>query len=180
MRFLFPLSAMALLIAGTALAQTTDPPTDPEIPDAVERQLSEPAAGGQPAPPPATADFLASQDAGQIRAGNIIGKSVIDRDGEEIGKVADVLMDQDGRIVGLVINTGGFLGIGARPVGIPWQNAGDAAGAEQIRVDYSGEELSQAPQFKTLEDLQEEQLRGQQQQELQMQRQSQQGQPSQQ
>ena len=49
----------------------------------------------------------------------IKGMDVHTADGRKVGDVGDVLADGNGRIVGLHVNAGGFLGMGARHVIMP-------------------------------------------------------------
>jgi hypothetical protein len=75
-------------------------------------------------------------------------------EGEELGNVQDLLVDlANGQVVYFVVDAGGFLGIGANTVAIPWENATmasvDAADAETdpgtFTVDVTAESLTDAP-----------------------------------
>jgi sporulation protein YlmC with PRC-barrel domain len=54
----------------------------------------------------------------QLRAGKIIGAEVYDRNNVKIGTVGDIVLDRDGRVAAVVLDTGGFLGIGSRNVAV--------------------------------------------------------------
>jgi len=59
----------------------------------------------------------------------IVGMEVKDIDGAHIGDVTEVVADAQGTVQGLVVETGGFLGIGARSVLLP-------AGDVQVDSDH--------------------------------------------
>ncbi len=87
-----------------------------------------PAKSAAPAGPPGAATaveafqrpaFIAGRGPGVLRAADFIGRSVYGLSGQTIGEVEDVLFEEDGRMSGLVIEIGGFLGIGDREVALP-------------------------------------------------------------
>ncbi|MEQ5844399.1 MULTISPECIES: PRC-barrel domain-containing protein [Paraburkholderia] len=56
-----------------------------------------------------------------IAATALTDTRVFSNDGEDIGRIRDVMLDaQSGRIAYAVMSTGGFLGIGDRLLAIPW------------------------------------------------------------
>jgi sporulation protein YlmC with PRC-barrel domain len=90
--------------------------------------------------------------------------------GQDLGNVEDIVFDSKGQVTGLVISTGGILGIGARPVGVAWTDLSLAKDQKALVIDLTEEQLAAAPEFKTKEDKAEEQ---QMQQELQQRNQQQ-------
>lgn len=56
----------------------------------------------------------------QFRASDLIGQTVYNKQDETIGDIGDVLLDKSGKAAAVTIDVGGFLGIGAREVGIPF------------------------------------------------------------
>jgi sporulation protein YlmC with PRC-barrel domain len=54
----------------------------------------------------------------QMRANKIIGASVYDRNNAKIGSVQDIVLDRDGRVAAVVVDVGGFLGMGAKDVAV--------------------------------------------------------------
>jgi sporulation protein YlmC with PRC-barrel domain len=57
----------------------------------------------------------------QIRA--LMGTKVVGPGGEEIGKVEDPIFDENEKITCVVVDIGGFLGIGKKEVGLNWDQA---------------------------------------------------------
>jgi sporulation protein YlmC with PRC-barrel domain len=89
--------AATSLIAGTALAQTTAP-TQPAGPGQVMTQMPQ--------------DLM--------RGSKLMGVDVYGADNQKIGDIDEVLMDRQGKIHGIVVGVGGFLGIGQKDVAIPF------------------------------------------------------------
>src|SRR5690606_21288790 len=55
-------------------------------------------------------------DAGTMSADNIIGTTVYGANDENVGEISDVLLSQDGGVDAVIIDVGGFLGIGQKSV----------------------------------------------------------------
>jgi uncharacterized protein YrrD len=52
---------------------------------------------------------------------SLCARSVVDRDGDVLGSVVDLLLDlEHGRIAYAVVASGGFMGIAERLVAVPW------------------------------------------------------------
>jgi sporulation protein YlmC with PRC-barrel domain len=56
------------------------------------------------------------------RASKVIGSSVLNDTNEIIGKIDDLLVSPDGKAPFVVLSIGGFLGIGARLVVVPYDS----------------------------------------------------------
>lgn len=72
--------------------------------------------------------------------------------GDSLGTVSDVVVDATGRIVALVVEIGGFFGLGARPVAISFGVVSLAPGPEgeqdvRVIVDVTHQDLENAPRF---------------------------------
>ncbi|MFL5192921.1 MAG: PRC-barrel domain-containing protein [Microvirga sp.] len=89
--------ATAALIASTALAQTSAP--------------TQPAGSGQ---------VMTQMPPGLMRGSQLMGIDVYGADNQKIGDIDEVLVDRQGRIHGLVVGVGGFLGIAQKDVAIPF------------------------------------------------------------
>ncbi len=56
-----------------------------------------------------------------MAAATLDDNKVISSDGEDIGKIKDIMLDVgSGRIAYVVLSSGGFLGIGDKLLAIPW------------------------------------------------------------
>jgi hypothetical protein len=56
----------------------------------------------------------------QFRGSDLMGQNVYNQQDETIGAIGDVLLDRNGQASGVVIDVGGFLGIGASEVAVPF------------------------------------------------------------
>lgn len=52
---------------------------------------------------------------------SVLGRKVVNPEGEVIGRVVDVLFDATGQPRAAVIDFGGFLGMGSRKIAVDWQ-----------------------------------------------------------
>lgn len=160
-------SAIAMFLAAPVMAQTTPPKAGDTTPPASSSTMSKPGGAdtmGKPsetmaAPSSTTAAatgaFLDKQEAGQMRADEIIGASVKNPKDEDVGTIDDLIFDKDGKIVGAVVSVGGFLGMGAKSVGVDW-NELQVRSSDAIVVQWTKEELQSAPDFQTQEDIKAE------------------------
>ena len=60
-----------------------------------------------------------AQDAVQWRATKMDGVDVYNQDNQKLGEIEDLLIDPSGRVTGVVLSVGGFLGIDEHEVLIP-------------------------------------------------------------
>ena len=87
---------------------------------------------------------------GQIqKASKIIGTTVQNNQEEKLGKVDNLLVDlASGRIVAVIVSSGGFLGLGDELSAVPPTALRFATGRDSLQLDASKETLSSAPHFK--------------------------------
>jgi sporulation protein YlmC with PRC-barrel domain len=142
-------AAVALPIGlGEAVAQNAgDPAALNPIP------ANPPPAQVQTAPviPPPSDAIIAKQASEDMGANKLIGMKVYNPNGDEVGKVKDVLFAPDGSVKGVVLSVGGVLGIGAKPVGLQWKEIEVQPQTEAALVKFTKEQLEAAPTFQTLE-----------------------------
>lgn len=84
-------------------------------------------------------------------ANEFIGKTVYTTSAENVGEINDLVFGNDGKIVGVVIGVGGFLGIGEKDVLVSLDSIrmtkADGSDTTQLVVDASKEALENAPSF---------------------------------
>ncbi len=87
-------------------------------------------------------------------ATEIIGTRVMDPQGEEVGKIDDLVFDAEGRISFAIIGFGGFLGIGQSLVAVPVNSLTNAEEPKHFVLDATREKIQSAPLFskKTLDE----------------------------
>ncbi len=81
---------------------------------------------------------------------NYYKQSVYDPKESKIGDIDDVLVDKSGKITGLVIGVGGFLGMGEKDVIVPFASVKTAKKNDKwwLTLDETKDDLKNAPGFK--------------------------------
>ena len=97
--------------------------------------------------------IINEQQPGQVRADKVIGAKVTNPNGEKIGDVSDILLDEQGKVVGVILSVGGFLGIGDKHVAVNWSDIKLEDDGEKVVIGMSKDQIKNAPSFKTAEDL---------------------------
>jgi sporulation protein YlmC with PRC-barrel domain len=81
-----------------------------------------------------------------IRANKVIGTSVMNRAGEKLGKVEDVVLDKlSNNILFAVVGFGGFLGIAEKYHPVPWSSLEYNEGKQGYVVGFTREQIQDAP-----------------------------------
>jgi sporulation protein YlmC with PRC-barrel domain len=143
-------SAPPALGEANPSSQSSEMPKSSEAPSSAELPKSAEAT-------PSAAPFLTKQESSDWLVGNLIGKSVANADNESIGDVNDLVTDQNGKIIAIVVGAGGFLGIGEKDVAIRFEDvklARDANNDVKIIADLDKETLASAPDYQTLDEQQ--------------------------
>jgi sporulation protein YlmC with PRC-barrel domain len=107
-------TAIGGLMVSTALAQAPAPQQPAQPPAATTVPAQPPAAQAPVAGP----QFMAAQATDQFLSSRFRGTDVIGPNNEKVGDVNDVLFDSNGKVIGIVVGVGGFLGIGQKDVAI--------------------------------------------------------------
>jgi hypothetical protein len=79
----------------------------------------------------------------------VLGSQVASSDGKAIGRLTDVLVDQDGKPKAAVIDIGGFLGVGTRRVAVDWAalRFSPAEQKNRVSLDMTSDQIRAAPQY---------------------------------
>jgi len=112
----------------------------------VEAQSTTP--GGMPPPPGMSlAASTAMRFPQPVRVGDLLGRSVLRpvESQDVLGRVRRLVRDGDGKIV-VVVDFGGFLGFGRRPIAVPL-DAMVLLGQDVEIVAFTPEQLRQFPTF---------------------------------
>jgi sporulation protein YlmC with PRC-barrel domain len=90
-------------------------------------------------------------EAGVLTTDTLTGARVYDANDDWVGSISELVMTTDGQISDAVVDVGGFLGIGAKPVALPLEQIDilQAADGNEIRVYVSQtrEQLDAMPEF---------------------------------
>jgi sporulation protein YlmC with PRC-barrel domain len=85
-----------------------------------------------------------------LTADNLIGATVIGPDGNDIAEVGDLLLAADGALDAMLVDFGGFLGLGQKTVAVSMDNLEFAAnenGDLVVYSDFTREQLEAAPEY---------------------------------
>jgi hypothetical protein len=156
--------AISLALNAVAVCQAADAPVPPPASSAKSTPEAQPsvpspapdAAAVQPAtPPPGASAPVAKPPSVTVidafDAKGILGRDVRSPASENMGRIADVIVDRAGQVRGAVIDFGGFLGVGSRKIVVDWGalhfwNVADKTAS--ITLDLTREQVRAAPEYK--------------------------------
>jgi hypothetical protein len=120
------------------------------IPAPIRRRTLGGAALALLALPGLSAAPAQGQGQGQAPPVPMMGKRVFAAGGEELGRVVDVVLDLQGRPAAVVIDVGGFMGLGARRVAIAWAflRLRPDEGGPVLWIDMPPDVVIAAPEFR--------------------------------
>jgi hypothetical protein len=93
---------------------------------------------------------MVARPSGAFYTDNVIGNTVKHRrSDEDIGEIEDLIIGQDGRIIGVVVKTGGFLGLGGQDVGLGWDHIEHTLEDDEsvFYTDIDEETLRSSPEY---------------------------------
>lgn len=93
------------------------------------------------------ADF----DKTNLTPADLLGIGVYGIDDERIGTISDIVKLPDGAIDALIVDVGGFLGLGAKPVAVAYDTlnfSSDTNGTRYLFINTSREQLEAQPEYK--------------------------------
>jgi hypothetical protein len=155
-KLLITTAASCMIISG-AFAQSAQPQT--ETAPAVKEQTVPEAK--QALASVSSDKFIKEQGADQWVFTKFKGTDVLGPDNGRVGSVDDLLFDKNGKIIGIVVGVGGFLGIGAKNVAIGMSafdvvpaDIGDRNNTQasdptsvKLKVMWTKDQLMDAPDF---------------------------------
>ena len=140
------LSALALM-TGAAVAQSTSSGSNPAAPSSGSTmgqgtmQQQGQHQGSSPTARPSNLPGNASVE-------QLMNRTVIGSDGEKIGKVTDVILGPDNQAQLLVVQSGGFLGIGGKNIAVDMALAQVQPGEDAIKLqDITQASVRDMPEF---------------------------------
>lgn len=154
----------ALLAAVSAAALITVPTlaqaADGKPISGWQHQGEQAAQAAGPAPA-ATADsqpmFLTTEASSNTLSDKYIGASIKTGPGEDaetVGKISELIFDDQDRIVAVVADVGGFLGVGGKTIAIGWEHLEKSPADDEIVFTtlLSRKEIEGAPEFVSLQE----------------------------
>ena len=141
------LIALAMALAacrfGGAYADNAAPPAPPSA-----AQPPKAAGESKPATQVTPSQRTLEPIAHEVAAG-ILGTKAEGPDGEDMGLVVDVVVDRDSRPTAVVIDFGGFLGVGSRKIAVDWNALHFSPGDKpsQVTLDLTKDQVKAAPEY---------------------------------
>jgi PRC-barrel domain len=158
----FTVSTMALMAALSlpvgAIAQTSN--DQQQVPQAQENQ-AQPTVKTEDvkkAEDVKVKGLITLQDDDTFLASDLTGATVYNPQDEAIGDVNDVIVSRDGKVDGIIIGVGGFLGVGEKDVAIKMAQIKmmDTDTGVKLVLDITKEQLAAAPEFKSKTEMKAE------------------------
>jgi sporulation protein YlmC with PRC-barrel domain len=94
--------------------------------------------------------YLSTIPVNATKASDLTGAKIQTHSDEEIGSVQELIIDENGQVIAILVNIGGFLGMGKKEVAIGWSHV-TLSGTPEDRVlliDVSSDDLKEAPEYK--------------------------------
>jgi len=87
---------------------------------------------------------------GSINASQLVGLNIQNGDGDKLGEVGEVVIASDGGLQGVVVDVGGFLGIGTHPVLLNWKDLNITGKGDDVKavVNTTKDSLKSLPEYK--------------------------------
>jgi sporulation protein YlmC with PRC-barrel domain len=140
-------AAPAMPSAGAADMAAADPVPTASAPEAPA------AAPLAPAAPMIDREGYAAAEAGTLTAEMLTGASAYDLEDARVGRVSDLVLTDDGRVTHVVVDVGGFLGMGAHSVALDLEEVtilrADDGSTVRIYVPQTPEDLRSRPAFQS-------------------------------
>jgi sporulation protein YlmC with PRC-barrel domain len=133
------------MAAGTGMAAGTAAGTGMAAAPAETDATTTASTGGTSRP----ADLTPVAGA-ELTADNLIGTTVYGPDDSSIGSIGDIALTAEGQVDAVIVDVGGFLGIGAKPVAVAMDNLQfmrDSGGSMYLTTDFTQDELEAAPEY---------------------------------
>jgi hypothetical protein len=80
---------------------------------------------------------------------DILGKKVSSSKGQDMGQIVNVIVDHRGHPLAMVVDFGGFLGVGSRKIAVDWNafHFVPDGKTDRITLDLTPEQLKAAPEY---------------------------------
>lgn len=134
----------ALLMSSSAIAQTSTTPAPSSPPAATQPSTS----------PPARTEMKSQAPTEEVKGAwnvrDFMRSRVYNMNGERIGDVNDILVDDSGRITAVIVGVGGFLGIGEKEVSMSTDQVKrmiHSDGQAYFTVNATKDQLMAAPDY---------------------------------
>ena len=94
----------------------------------------------------ATGTVVASPTA--VDAAKLIGRNIVNTNGDTVGEIDSVVIDQSGKVRYVIVGVGGFLGIGKKDVALAWDELSISENGEKVVTSSTKDQLAALPEHK--------------------------------
>ena len=126
------------------------PPPEAAQPEAAKPETAPPPEAAQPMPSaPKGAEKMTAEPGDSVSVTEYYKQNVYDTSDNTIGEVSDVPLDKDGHVTAVILSVGGFLGLGAKYVSVPFNalRITEKDGKRYLVMDTTKEALTSAPGY---------------------------------
>jgi sporulation protein YlmC with PRC-barrel domain len=148
-------TAMAPAPAPSATTPAPATQDSTQAPAATEQDTAAAPTSEQPAADPQTTaaidkSTLTPVPETDLSAEKLNGTTVYGADEANIGEIGDVILTSDGKVEAVVLDVGGFLGVGEKPVAVSMENLAfmaDKDGNQYLYTTFTKEQLEAHPAY---------------------------------
>jgi hypothetical protein len=113
------------------------------------------AAAPAPTPAPSSTEGTSALVVNGAGAQTLLGIPVQTSKGEDLGRVVDVVVDRHGDLLAVIVDFGGFLGVGTRKIAVDWRSLHfpQTDPMDKLVADLPRDQLRNAPVYKPNEPI---------------------------
>lgn len=138
-------TASPLAAAAYAQVEQSSPPAANGMPSP---EATQPSPGPAVSPAPAAP---ASKVLDRTEIQGVLGRQVLSRTGEDMGRIVEVIVERTGgQPRAVIIDFGGFLGVGVRKIAVDWTllQFSPEQGSERVTLDLTRDQVKAAPEYR--------------------------------
>lgn len=142
-----PMETMPQAPVGSDPAATTTMPPSSSAATEMENDAAGTAASQFGSYRNAEPGSFSGTIAGNFSADDLMDRDIVDNDGNSVGEISDLLIGSDGSIQNVLVDVGGFLGLGQRTVAIDMNQLQMAQGdaGDELVVNMTKEQIENLP-----------------------------------
>ncbi len=99
-------------------------------------------------PPAATAPKAMPASAATADTRKLIGRNIQNAQNETIGEIKSIHVGKEGKVDGVIVGVGGFLGVGEREVRLAYTDLNITNNGEKVTVNMTKDQLKAQPEYK--------------------------------
>jgi sporulation protein YlmC with PRC-barrel domain len=88
----------------------------------------------------------------QVDAQKMIGRELLNASDDKIGSIDSVMLGREGKVQAVIVNVGGFLGLGERNVAINWADIRVSQDGKKVTTALTRDQLKALPEYHYADD----------------------------